>query len=60
MLGLVLALPGLLYYSTVKREAVSRVGKSAAAHARDSFQCSGALLSNKQSTSVVFKSSGLK
>ena len=31
---------GLLYYSTVNREAVSRVGKLSAAHMHDLFQCS--------------------
>ena len=57
----ILALLGLLYYSTVNREAVSRVGKLSAAHVHDLFQCSeGRKLSYKQSASVVFKSGRLK
>ena len=40
MLGLFLALLGLLYYSTVNREAVSRVGKLSATHTHVLFQCS--------------------
>ena len=61
MLRLFLALLGLLYYSTVNREAVSRVGKLLAAHAHGLFQCSeGRKLSYKQSASVVFKSGRLK
>ena len=53
----ILALLGLLYYSTVNREAVSRVGKLSVSHAHDLFQCSeGRKLSYKQNASVVFKS----
>ena len=61
MLGLFLALLGSLYYRTVNREAVSRVGKLLAAHVHNLFQCSeGRELSYEQSASVVIKSDRLK
>ena len=40
VLGLILAMIGLLYYSTANREAILRVGRLSAAHASDLFQCS--------------------
>ena len=48
MLGLILALLGLLYYGTVNRKAVSRAGKL--------FLLQSILLWKIQSASVVFKS----
>ena len=44
MLGWLLDLLGLLYYSTVSRKAIPRGGKLSAAHSHDLFLCAQGIL----------------
>ena len=59
MLGWVLDLLGLLYYSIVGRKAISRGGKLSAAHAHDLFYAHKVIhcakVNNRLSASVIFR-----